>query len=49
MEILMSAHDASVAAANTVIEFLEQRERTLTQVDTVGWYDGSKLILTDPE
>ena len=44
-----SAYDESVAAANTIIDFLEQRERVLTQIDTVGWYDGPELVLTEPE
>jgi hypothetical protein len=49
MQVLMSAYDESVAAANAVIDFLEQRERVLTQIDTVGWYDGPELILKEPD
>ena len=49
MQVLMARYDESVAAANVLIEFLEQRPGTLTQVDTVGWYDGPDLILTEPE
>jgi hypothetical protein len=40
MQILMSAYDEAVAAANVVIDFLEQGPRLLIQADTVGWYDG---------
>lgn len=49
MKVLMSRYDESVAAANTLIEYLEQQPGTMTQVDTVGWYDGPDLILTEPE
>lgn len=49
LQILMSVYDDSVAAANAVIEFFEQQTKTLTQVDTVGWYDGSTLLLEEPE
>jgi hypothetical protein len=49
MQILMSAYDASVAAANAVIAFLEQTPGVLTQVDTVGWYDGPDLVLKEPD
>jgi hypothetical protein len=45
LQILMSAYDDAVAAANAIIEFFEQRPGVLTQVDTVGWYDGGELIL----
>ena len=48
MQILMSAYDESVAVANLVIAFLEQRPGVLTRVDTVGWYEGSDLILEEP-
>ena len=48
LQILTSAYDDSVAAANAVIEFFEQQTETLTQVDTVGWYDGSTLVLEEP-
>ena len=47
MQVLMSAYDESVAAANAIIDFLEQRERVLTQIDTVGWYDGPELLLKE--
>jgi hypothetical protein len=49
MQVLMSVYDESVAAANAIIDFLERRERVLTQVDTVGWYDGPELILKEPD
>ena len=49
MQVLMSAYDESVAAANAIIDFLEQRESVLTQIDTVGWYDGPELILKEPD
>ncbi|MFI5732151.1 hypothetical protein ACIA49_18650 [Kribbella sp. NPDC051587] len=49
MQIVMSRYDESVAAANQVISFLERSPGVLTQVDTVGWYDGDNLILQDPE
>jgi hypothetical protein len=49
MQVFMSAYDESVAAANAIIDFLERRERVLTQIDTVGWYDGPELLLTDPD
>jgi hypothetical protein len=50
MQILMSAYDASVAAANAVIAFLEETPgAVLTQVDTVGWYDGPDPLLQEPE
>lgn len=47
MQILPSRHDDSVAAANQVITFLERWPGVLTQVDTVGWYDGDQLILPE--
>ena len=47
MQVLMSRYDDSVAAANAVVDFLEQRPGVLTQVDTVGWYDGPELILQE--
>ena len=49
MQILMSAYDDAVAAANTIIDYLEQRPGVLTQVDTVGWYDRPDLILKEPD
>ena len=49
MQVLPSVHEQSVAAANVIIEYLERRPNVLTQVDTVGWYDGSDLILQEPE
>jgi hypothetical protein len=49
MQVLMSRYDDSVAAANAIIEYLEQRPGVLTQVDTVGWYDGPELVLREPE
>lgn len=49
MQIVMSVYDDSVAAANVIIEFLEQRPGVLTQVDTIGWYDGENLILAEPD
>ena len=49
MQILMSSYDDSVAAANVVIAFLECNPGVLTQVDTVGWYDGPDLILRELE
>ena len=49
MQVLMSRYDESVAAANAVIDYLEQRPGVLTQVDTVGWYDGSELVLQEPD
>lgn len=49
MQVLMSRYDESVAAANAIIDYLEQRPGVLTQVDTLGWYDGSELILREPE
>ena len=45
MQILMSVYDEAVAAANVIIEFLDQRPGVLVQVDGVGWYDGPNLIL----
>ena len=45
MQVLMSRYEDSVAAANAVIGYLEQHPGVLTQVDTVGWYDGSELVL----
>jgi len=48
MQILMSAYDESVAAANAIVDYLEQRPGTLSQVDTIGWYDGPDLILSEP-
>ena len=47
LQILMSAYDDAVAAANAIIEFFEQRPGVLTQVDTVGWYDRGELILEE--
>ena len=47
MHILMSRYDDSVLAANQLIAFLERSPGVLTQVDTVGWYDGDELILQD--
>ncbi len=41
-------YDDAVAAANVVLEHFEQRPGMLTQVDTVGWYDGATLVLRDP-
>jgi hypothetical protein len=49
MQILPSRYDDSVAAANQVIAFLERSPGILTQVDTVGWYDGDRLILQEAE
>jgi len=49
MQVLMSRYDDSVAAANAIIEFFEQQPGVLTQVDTVGWYDGDELVLQEPE
>ena len=49
MQVLMSRYDASVAAANAIIEYFEQRPGVLTQVDTVGWYDRAELVLREPE
>jgi hypothetical protein len=49
MQILMSRYDDSVAAANAIIGYLEQQPSVLTQVDTVGWYDGPELVLQEPE
>jgi hypothetical protein len=49
MQILMSAYDDAVAAANTIIDYLERHPNVLTQVDTVGWYDGPELILQEPD
>jgi hypothetical protein len=47
MQVLMSRYDDSVAAANAVVDFPEQRPGVLTQVDTVGSYDGPELILQE--
>jgi hypothetical protein len=47
MQVLMSRYDDSVAAANAVVDFLEQRPGVLTQIDTVGWYEGPELILQE--
>jgi hypothetical protein len=47
MQVLMSRYDESVAAANSIIDYLEQRPGVLTQVDTVGWYDGPELVLQE--
>ena len=47
MQVLPSVHEASVAAANAVIDFLEQKPGVLVQADTVGWYDGPELILRE--
>ena len=49
MQVLMSRYDDSVAAANALIEYLEQRPGVLSQVDTVGWYSGSELVLQERE
>ncbi len=49
LEILMASYDESVAAANLVIGFLERSPGVLTQVDSVGWYDGDDLILREEE
>ena len=49
MQILMSRYDDSVAAANAIVDYLEQQPGVLTQVDTVGWYDGPELVLQEPE
>jgi NAD(P)-dependent dehydrogenase (short-subunit alcohol dehydrogenase family) len=49
MQILMSSYDDAVAAANAVVAFLERNPDVLTQVDTVGWYDGPDLILREPD
>jgi hypothetical protein len=49
MQVLMSRYDDSVAAANAIINYLERRPHVLTQVDTVGWYDGPELVLREPE
>jgi hypothetical protein len=48
IQILDSVHEQSVEAANAIIGFLEQRPGALTQVDTVGWYDGDDVILEEP-
>jgi len=47
MQVLPSVYDQSVAAANVIIDYLEQRSGVLTQVDTVGWYDGPDLLLRE--
>jgi hypothetical protein len=47
LQILASRYDESVAAANQVITFFERSPGVLTQVDTVGWYDGDALILQE--
>jgi hypothetical protein len=49
MQVIMSVYDDSVAAANAIIDYLERRPGVLTQVDTVGWYDGPELILREPD
>ncbi|MET7277151.1 hypothetical protein ABZS29_02880 [Kribbella sp. NPDC005582] len=49
MQVLMSRYDDSVLAANQLITFLERSPGVLTQVDTVGWYDGDELILQEAE
>ncbi len=49
MQVLPSVYDESVAAANVIIEYLEQRPGVLTQVDTVGWYDGATLLVGEPD
>ncbi len=49
MQILMSRYDDSALAANQLIAFLERSPGVLTQVDTVGWYDGDELILQEAE
>jgi hypothetical protein len=48
MQVLMSRYDDSVSAANAIVDYLEQRPGVLTQVDTVGWYDGPELVLREP-
>jgi hypothetical protein len=48
MQVLPSVYDDSVAAANIIIAYLEQRPGVLTQIDTVGWYDGPNQILHEP-
>ncbi|MEV6417391.1 hypothetical protein [Kribbella sp. NPDC051718] len=47
LQILPSRYDESVGAANQVITFLERWPGVLTQVDSVGWYDGDQLILPE--
>jgi hypothetical protein len=42
-------YDDAVAAADTIIDYLEQHPNVLTRVDTVGWYDGPELILQEPD
>jgi hypothetical protein len=49
MQVLPSVYDESVAAANVIVGYLEQRPGVLTQVDTVGWYDGPDLVLHEPD
>jgi hypothetical protein len=49
MQVLMSRYEDSVAAANAVIGYLEQHPGVLTQVDTLGWYDGWELVLHERE
>jgi len=49
MRVSMTSYEASVAAANLVIAFLEQRPGVLTQVDALGWYDGDELILDEED
>jgi len=49
LQIVQSRYDESVAAANHLIAFLEKWPGVLTQVDTVGWYDGDRLILQEAE
>jgi hypothetical protein len=49
MQVLPSVYDESVAAANVIVAYLEQWPGVLTQVDTVGWYDGRDLVLHEPD
>jgi hypothetical protein len=49
MQVFMSRYDDSVAAANAMIDYLEQRPGVLVQVDTVGWYAGPELILRESD
>ena len=49
MQVLVSRYDDSVAAANALIAYLEQKPGVLSQVDTVGWYSGSELVLQERE
>ncbi len=49
MQVLISAYDESVAAANVIMDFLEQHGEVLIQIDTVGWYDGRDSLLKYPD